>query len=124
MKSLLSSLLCLLLIASCRDKKTDSAAEKKVTSVAISPDNPSVAVGGNITLTATATPANAPQTVTWASSDTVKATINATTGAATGIAIGSVTITADAADGSGIAGTTVLTVRNRSADASVSAIAL
>src|SRR6218665_1738300 len=123
MKSLLSSLLCLLLIASCRDKKTDSAAEKKVTSVAISPDNPSVAVGGNITLTATATPANAPQTVTWASSDTAKATINATTGAATGIAIGTVTITA-AADGSGVAGTTALTVRNRNADASVSAIAL
>src|SRR6218665_1646202 len=124
MKHLLSSLLCLLLIASCKDKQTNSGAEKKVTSVAIAPDNPSVAVGRNIRLTATATPADASQAVTWTSSDTAKATINATTGTATGIAIGTVTITAAAADGSGVAGTTALTVRNRSADASVSAIAL
>src|SRR6218665_3153632 len=123
MKHLLSSLLCLLLIASCKDKQTNWGVKKKVTSVAIAPDNPSVAVGRNITLTATATPADASQAVTWTSSDTAKATINATTGTATGIAIGTVTITA-AADGSGVAGTTALTVRNRSADASVSAIVL
>src|SRR6218665_672313 len=82
----------------------------KATSVVITPAEPSVAVGGNLTFTAAVLPAEAPQAVKWTSSDPTKATIDATTGATKGIAAGSVTITAAAADGSGVAGTVTLTV--------------
>src|SRR6218665_2493812 len=96
----------------------------KATSIAITPAEPSVGIGGNLTLTAAALPAEADQAVRWASSDPTKATIDAATGVATGIGLGSTTITAAAADGSGITGTVTLTVRAASADASVSAITL
>jgi hypothetical protein len=64
-----------------------------ISSVTITPDTASVAVGEEVDLEAAVLPVGANQTVTWSSSDATKATVSET-GLVTGIATGSVTITA------------------------------
>jgi len=82
----------------------------RATSITIMPASPSVGIGENITLTVAVTPSEASKAMTWTSSNPDKATIEASTGIATGVAIGATTITAAAADGSGVIQTTTLTV--------------
>ena len=109
MKNLLFALIALLFVSSCKDKKTDPV-ENKVTSIAIEPSSPAVAVGFTQQLTATVLPADAAKKeVTWSTGDETKATVDAT-GKVTGVAKGTAVITATAADGSGVAGTVTLTV--------------
>src|SRR6218665_928149 len=96
----------------------------RVRTIAVNPSNPSVRIGTAVVtrLTATVSPSDAAQAVTWTSSDPTKASIDAS-GTVTPIAPGTITITAVASDGSGTVGTALLTVLG-SNDASVSAIAL
>lgn len=80
-----------------------------VASLAVSPTTASIAVAGTRQLTATATPAEAPQNVTWSSSAPSIATVSSS-GLVTGVAAGSATITATSvADGTKTA-TTAITV--------------
>ncbi|MCL2837841.1 MAG: Ig-like domain-containing protein [Oscillospiraceae bacterium] len=70
-----------------------------------------VEIDATRTLTATVLPENARnRAVVWTSSDAAIATVNAETGVVTGVAAGTVTITATAADGSGVVGTATVTV--------------
>jgi formylglycine-generating enzyme required for sulfatase activity len=70
-----------------------------VTGVSLNKTTLSVGVGGTETLIATITPENATnKNLTWASSDTTKATVNAD-GLVTGVAVGAATITVTTADG-------------------------
>src|SRR6218665_1614613 len=82
----------------------------KATSVVITPAEPSVGIGGSLTLTAAVLPAEAPQAVTWTTSDPAKAAIDPASGAVTGIAKGTAVITAVATDGSLAKGTVTVTV--------------
>ncbi len=69
--------------------------------------------GDTLTLTATVTPENATDSsVTWSSSNEEVATV--ADGVVTGVAAGSATITATAADGSGVTGTYSVTVNSTS----------
>jgi uncharacterized protein YjdB len=82
-----------------------------VTSIAVTPSNPSIAAGATQQFTATATysnntTANVTSTATWMSSTTATATINSS-GLATAVAAGTSTITAAL---NGVSGTTLLTV--------------
>ncbi|MGY2893932.1 beta strand repeat-containing protein [Deinococcus sp. UYEF24] len=74
-----------------------------INSVSVSPSTASVNIGASTTFTATVntSPANCPVVVTYASSDTSKATVNASTGVATGVAAGTSTIVATASAGYG-----------------------
>ncbi|WP_425145269.1 beta strand repeat-containing protein [Deinococcus sp.] len=75
-----------------------SAQSCTVNSVTVTPNTASVNIGGTAPFSAavTTTPAGCPVVVTFASSDTGKATVNPQTGAATGVAAGSSNITATA----------------------------
>jgi hypothetical protein len=84
---------------------------KTLTSIAVTPAAPTIAVRETQQFTATATysdgsTANVSATATWTSSSTATATINAT-GLTTAVAVGSSTITATV---SGVSGTAALTV--------------
>jgi hypothetical protein len=69
------------------------------------------AIGGTLQLTATVVPAGADNPgVTWSSGTPGVATVDATTGLVTAVASGQTTITATAADSSGITGTLTITV--------------
>ncbi|MGH9123619.1 MAG: FG-GAP-like repeat-containing protein [Acidimicrobiales bacterium] len=86
-----------------------------LTSITVTPTNPTEPTGAPQQFTATGTFSDASTqdlttTASWSSSNTGVATINATTGAATTIAAGTTTITAT--DGT-ITGTTTLTVINK-----------
>jgi|GEM_PF-3557854 len=76
----------------------------KVTAITIIPSgNVSVAERQTMTLTAIISPDNAAnKNVTWSSLNTSIATINAQTGVVTGVSVGTATIRATAADGSGV----------------------
>jgi uncharacterized protein YjdB len=90
--------------AACGDDVTVApppAPPEGVRSVTVGPDGGQVAVGGTLQMTAAVTlepGTTGPATVTWASSETAKATVNAT-GLVTGVAVGSVAITATATVG-------------------------
>jgi hypothetical protein len=76
-----------------------AAAQVSVTGVTVSPSTASIAVGATQQLTPTVAPANASNnSVTYASSDTEKATVSAS-GLVTGVAEGSATITVTTVDG-------------------------
>lgn len=76
-----------------------------VTKITISADVSSVVIGKTLELTAIVKPSNATdKSLTWSSSDTKVATVDSD-GVVTGVKAGSATITATAADGSGIKGT-------------------
>ncbi|MBU2950956.1 discoidin domain-containing protein [Tamlana agarivorans] len=71
-----------------------------VTSVGVSPENASVAVGNSLLLMTTVTPLDATdQTVNWRSSNSAVATVNETTGLVTALSTGSAIITATTTDG-------------------------
>jgi uncharacterized protein YjdB len=69
------------------------ASSTVVTSVAVTPASDTVEVGAQVSLTASASPANASQAVNWSSSDPNVATVNGS-GVVTGVAVGTATITA------------------------------
>lgn len=75
------------------------------TGVETTPKTTSVAVGATRKITATVTPAEASQVVTWSSSDETKATVD-TSGTITGVGAGTCTVT-------------VKTVNNLTADVAV-----
>jgi uncharacterized protein YjdB len=84
-------------------------------SIAITPASPTVTVGATTQLKATGTLADnstpdVTNFVTWASSDTSKATVSAT-GLVTGVAAGTATITATAQTGSAVTNSVSLTVQ-------------
>ena len=81
-----------------------------VSGITMTPSTATLFIGDNTTLTATVTPANASNTaVNWSSSNTAVATVSAS-GVVTGVTAGTATITATAADGSGITATCAVTV--------------
>lgn len=80
------------------------------TSVAVTPATASIEVAETLQLSASVSPATASQAVTWASSDTDKATVNAATGLVTGVAAGTATITATSTADSGKTATATITV--------------
>ncbi len=81
-----------------------------VTDINISPDNETIIMEDDVTLSAEVLPSNASdKTVTWSSSNTDIATVNSA-GVVTGVAVGTVTITATANDGSDVIGTATITV--------------
>jgi hypothetical protein len=80
----------------------------QVTAITITGDN-EITVGATTTLTATVTEDEAPQTVTWASSDASIATINES-GLVTAVAEGGVTITATSTEATNISATFAITV--------------
>ncbi|SHI96862.1 Uncharacterized conserved protein YjdB, contains Ig-like domain [Tessaracoccus bendigoensis DSM 12906] len=81
----------------------------KVTRITL-PATLAVTAGRSQALTATVTPANATdKSLTWATSDAAVATVN-TNGTVTGVKAGTATVTATAADGSGVRASTRVTV--------------
>jgi len=97
---------------------TVTASAKTVTSIAVTPANPSFAVGGTQQFTATATysdasTGNVTSTATWASSTTSVASINAS-GLATGAATGTTTISATLNSVSGSTSATVTAANTQS----------
>lgn len=81
----------------------------KVTDVIVTPSSVKVAVMGTVGLTATVLPAEAEQSVSWMSSNNSVATVSVN-GEVFGVKDGICTVTAYAADGSGIKGECVVTV--------------
>lgn len=87
---------------------------KLVTEITLSSETNEVSVGEKITITVTTIPSDASNTsVTWGSSDTTIVTVDEN-GEVTGVKEGIATITATAADGSGVSGSYVVTVRAQS----------
>lgn len=72
---------------------TDGVDEVETTSVAITPEAPTVAVGATVALTATLTPSGSVDPVKWSSDDEAIATVS-DTGVVTGVAPGTAVITA------------------------------
>jgi uncharacterized protein YjdB len=68
------------------------ASSTVVTGVAVTPASGTVEVGSQVSLTASASPANASQAVNWSSSNPNVATVNSS-GVVTGVAVGTATIT-------------------------------
>jgi hypothetical protein len=86
-------------IVSPNDPLTVTAASVTLQSIAVTPASPSVGIGNTLQLTATGTYSdnstkNITGSVTWASSNTLFATIDMTSGLATGVAVGTTQITA------------------------------
>lgn len=79
------------------------------TSVAVSPKTATKAPAATQQLTATVSPAEANQAVTWTTSDATKATVSST-GLVTAVATGSATITATTKSGPIVTDTSVITV--------------
>ena len=80
-----------------------------VASISLSQTEVALNIGETLTLTATVAPDNATdQTVTWTSSDETVATV--ADGVVTAVAVGTVTIYAEANDGSGVKGNCTVTV--------------
>ncbi len=93
----------------------------KVSGVSVTPASASIAVNGNLQLTAAISPSNASNTsVTWSSGNTSVATVNGS-GLVIGVSAGTATITATTADG-GKTATSTVTVSNNSV--SVSSVAI
>jgi DNA/RNA endonuclease G (NUC1)/uncharacterized protein YjdB len=90
-----------------------SGSQTTVASVAVTPSNPTIFVGGTQTLTASASDADgqpiAGVAFTWASNNTSVATVDAT-GKVTGVALGTATITATSPNN--VSGSTTVTVGN------------
>jgi len=111
----------ILLLSACGDGGIGGTTAPVVTTVSISAPSTTVAVGGSMQLTASATDANGNavtgMTATWVSSNQVVATVS-TSGVVSGVAAGSVTITATI---NGIAGSKDLTVTPFPAAATVQA---
>jgi uncharacterized protein YjdB len=86
-----------------------------VSSITVSGGSAITTDGGTLQLIASVLPANATnKTVTWSiTSGSAYATINSSTGLLTAVDNGSVTLRAIAADGSGIYGTTTVTISNQ-----------
>jgi uncharacterized protein YjdB len=99
----------------CYVKKTNltiSSSAANLTSIAVTPNDPTVNVGNTQQFTATGTYSNGTTSVittsaTWTSSSSTIATVNSS-GLATGVSTGNVTITATS---NGVSGTTTLTVQ-------------
>jgi uncharacterized protein YjdB len=68
--------------------------EVTVTGISLNQDRLAIATGAHTTLNAAVLPADAPQTVTWESSEPSVATVDASTGTVTGVAPGRTAITA------------------------------
>lgn len=86
-----------------------AAAAKKVTSITLSNNTLSLAEGATETLTPTVLPEDADnKNIVWGTSDSAVATVSG--GVVTGVAAGTATITAIAADGSGVSATCSVTV--------------
>ena len=89
----------LLVLAACHKHSDDgSGTDPAIVSVTVTPGTASVAIGATVTFQAQAYGANnvaVSSTVTWASSDTAKATVDSS-GVVTGVAAGAVTIAASA----------------------------
>ena len=83
-----------------------------VTAITLNKTETSIKVGATETLSVTSVlPEEATdKTYTWKTSDASKATVNATTGEVTAVAAGTVTIYAEANDGSGVKGNCTVTV--------------
>lgn len=82
-----------------------------VTSITLNETSKTLNSGGSFTLTATVAPDNATnKAVTWSSNSTGIATVSES-GVVTGVAPGTATITATAADGSGVTATCTVTVK-------------
>jgi uncharacterized protein YjdB len=101
------ALICVLALAGSCNNPSGGDTSVKVTGVVINQEDPFVAVGDTIQLTATVSPANAKdKTVTWSSSNTAVATVS--DGTVTALAAGTAVITAKSADGP--SGTVTVTV--------------
>ena len=88
--------------------KDSSDPQVPATGVTVSPATANVNVGATVSLTATITPANSTDTITWSSSDSTVATVSAS-GVVTGKKAGTATITAKANDN--VSGTATITVK-------------
>src|SRR6187402_688682 len=77
--------------------------------VTVTPTTATVAVAGNVQLTASVTGNNSNKSVTWSTSDATKATVDGT-GKVTGVAAGQATITATAAADPNIKSSALVTV--------------
>lgn len=77
---------------------TELAGGTQPTAVTLNKQSTSIVAGANADITATVTPAEASQEVTWNSSDETKATVD-TTGKVTAVAAGKATITASTSNG-------------------------
>jgi len=106
---------CLLVITlavtGCTSKMSGVSPAKTLTSIAVTPATPSIAVGATEQFTATATysdgsTANISSAATWAAASSSIATVNAS-GMATGVAAGSTAVSAAMI---GVSGTTTLSV--------------
>lgn len=98
-------------------KVTNLESFTPVSSIAITAANDATSLDVGYTLQLTATPNSdaTNQSVTWSSSNTDYATVSST-GLVTGVAAGNVTITATAADGSGVTRTIELTITEGSGE--------
>jgi len=86
-----------------------SAGTIEPTSVTVSPKTASGAAASTVQITATVSPAQANQGVTWTTSDATKATVSST-GLVTRVATGSATITATTKSGPVVTDTAVITI--------------
>jgi len=110
-RSLIAAALLMFVIAGCGGNGGDGGGGATLSSIAVTPANPSIKVGATQQFAATGTYSDGSTqditaSATWSSSDETKATINAS-GLATAVAAGSSTITATSGS---ISGNTALTV--------------
>lgn len=93
----------------------------KVTAISVAPETATLAIGAEVQLTTAILPNNADNKwVIWNSSNSAVATVNAETGLVKAVAEGRTTITATANDGSGITGSSTVTVAPDAASTSIS----
>ena len=84
-----------------------------VASISVSPSSATIEKGKTARLTATVTPSDANQEVTWSSSKTSVATVSSD-GVVTAVSVGDCSIIAKAKDGSGVVGTATIKVEDTS----------